>query len=621
MRVLMTLAVAAVIVACPLLGAATADSEAPVDPRLSRKVTYEAKHKPVKVILADLSRMTGITLKAGITTRDWQVRDRRMNIFVKDLLLLSLMNSMARVMDFTWDKNTRLDPPTYRMYMDRKKLAAAEAAKTRADQSFRRHMMEQRAKFVDYVKNPPDYSPAELEKLKEENPYLYLLRQRGTDRLMKAFLEEVPGYEEAFMTYERILNPPARILSDSTLDLLLSCMKAKASVPGTRWGGGAPFPADVDIEWLKKGLVRLTVPTPELVRTDTRWCFGGLGAIVGPTEFYIEELRDPEDPFGQALAKAEIESMERNAPYYEVRRQSWPEMERLFREDARKREESEGCEPLVEHVDKPWLREKVKLRLDKDDPMSLRNVLDSLAEASGYNVVSDSFKLTFVVGNMSAVEQELTDTLAVISDYYGYNWNKHGSILEFRDRNWFRRRRTQIPDEWMERWKANFKANGEAVLDDIAQMAALPFEQLDENVDTEPVFQMSDGFIWTIRNGRGMLRVYNSFSPSQRKALLRTGVEFGGLTPEQRELAVDAFEPMDTMEWNPPRFWEDPDERLVFTGRFDRPAEGEPTFILRVTGRQGKVYVEKAIALRKYVEPPKPAPEKEEARKNTSAGK
>jgi hypothetical protein len=578
------------------------------DPRLQQKITYEAKHKPIKLILADLSKMTGVTLKAGASEQDWQVRDRRMNIFVKDLPLLVFMNSMARVMDFTWDKNIRVDPPTYRVYMDRRRLAAAEAEKTKADQEFRRRMMEQRQKLVDYVRNLPNYTPEDLKQLKEENPYLYLMHERGTDRLMKALLDEVPGYEEHFVNYDRILHPPANILSDSTLDLLLESAKK-----------GMWFPdelKDMDVDKLRTGRVDLYTPTPELVRGDMGWCFGGIGGAVDDQGFFIQSMQDCEAPYGNFRSKAEIEAAETKTSFHDVLESRGPLLEQARREDIRAQEEMEGCEPVTEHPDEPWLHTKVELALDKDDPDSLQNALQSMAKASGYNIVSDSFNLTNIVGSMSGSEQETGKALATICDNYGYNWNRHGSILEFRDRNWFKRRRTQIPDEWMDRWKKNFKANGQAVLSDIAQMASLPFEQMDENVAADPVFKASEMFVWTLRNGRGLLSVYNSFTASQRKALMNGGVGFGTLTPEQQAVAIETFQPMDTCEWDKPRFWEDPTESLTFKGEWSKTEEGEKAFILSCTGNNKKLWYGHMVALRKYVEPPKP---KEEAEKKSGS--
>jgi hypothetical protein len=581
--------------------AAGTDAPNKPDVRLQQKVTYEAKHKPVKLILADLSKMAGVTLKAGASDQDWQVRDRKMNIFVRDLPLLTLMNSMARAMEFTWDKNVRVDPPNYRMYMDRKLLAAAEAKRSQAEAEFRQYMMGRRAEFVDYVRNIPDYSPEELERLKKDSPYLYLLHQRGNDKLMKALLDEVPGYEEAYMTWKRILNPPTTILSDSTLEMVLSGMKSFAAA---RPGRGQ-VPADFDLEKLKKGRMRLTVPTEELIRDDTRWCFGGI-AFMDDQEYYIQQLQDPKEPFGNLISSLDIAGSEGQKSFESIIGDHGEVVDQLARQDTRNGEESEGCEPLVDHPDEPWMHAKVKLELDKNDPNSLRNVLESLAKASGCNVVSDSFNLTRVVGSVSNAEQTLVQVLSTISDNYGYNWNKHDSILEFRDRNWFRRRRTQIPDEWMERWRENFKTNGEAVLEDIAQMAALPFEQLDENVVPDPVLGGCKDFVWTIRNGRGLLTIYNSFTPSQRRSLLKGGVPFDSLTPEQQAVAIETFQPMDTCEWNKPRFWENPEESLIFHGSYSQTEEGERAFILTATGNDNKPWYGHLVAFRKYIAPPEP---------------
>lgn len=97
------------------------------DARLSQKVTYEARHKAVKTILADLTEMTGITFNAGYNKNDWQVRDRKMNIFAKDITIADLMSSIARVMKFKWSVNKDEAPWTYRLYMDRTTLVAANA--------------------------------------------------------------------------------------------------------------------------------------------------------------------------------------------------------------------------------------------------------------------------------------------------------------------------------------------------------------------------------------------------------------------------------------------------------------------------------------------------------------
>ena len=62
-------------------GAESADSAPKPDTRVAEKITYQARKKTVLAILTDLTEMTGVTLEAGYNNKDWQVRDRKMNIF------------------------------------------------------------------------------------------------------------------------------------------------------------------------------------------------------------------------------------------------------------------------------------------------------------------------------------------------------------------------------------------------------------------------------------------------------------------------------------------------------------------------------------------------------------
>ena len=88
---------------------ANAKAAAETDARLDRKITYEARRKTVSAILADLSALSGVTFHAGYNGMDWQVRDRKMNIFVHDVSLRELMDSIAHVMKFKWSKSDKAD--------------------------------------------------------------------------------------------------------------------------------------------------------------------------------------------------------------------------------------------------------------------------------------------------------------------------------------------------------------------------------------------------------------------------------------------------------------------------------------------------------------------------------
>ena len=595
-----------------------ADSNEPVDARLQQKVTYQAKHTAVKAILADLSKMTGVTLKAGQSDADWQVRDRKMNVFVKDLPLLSLMNSMARVMKFVWSKNTKTDPPTYRMYMDRVQLAAAQAAKSRADREVSDRIEQSRADLIDYLVNLPDYSPEDLERLKTDNPYLYLMHKRGTDKLFQALFTELPDAVDALVGQDRGLNIPVKILSDETRGILLDAINSDVPVI---WEGDGPKQAlskDAAAKQLENGYVRLGVwPRDSVGQPAERLHWLGRVEFYGPEGGkgrYLEHLWVPDSPCTKADCRAELGALERGVQLQESLMASLDDRMQAYRENERMVEDILDCEPPAEHPDEPWLHDRAKAEWDKHD-YRLPSVLGTVAEASGFCVVSDSFAVGYRRGTLTSGEQELGGILTAIADGYGYNWERHNRILEFRKRDWFRLRSAQIPDEWMERWKANFKAKGFAVLADIAQMAALTSDQLHENIFRDPVFLTSPEFGWTIQNSRKILRFYNALTPTQRKVLPSMGVELNALSPEQYEVALAAIDGRDSADLNPARFWEAPDEMITFRGENEPAFEEGPAYSIRAVGKDGTVHRHWRIVLREYVEPPEEKPKKEEPKK------
>jgi hypothetical protein len=87
-------------------GAAVAkpDQDMETDARLARRVTLSESRKCVSTILDDLTKATGVVFKAGYNNNDWQVRDRKMCVFAKDVPLVQIMNSISHVMKFKWSR-------------------------------------------------------------------------------------------------------------------------------------------------------------------------------------------------------------------------------------------------------------------------------------------------------------------------------------------------------------------------------------------------------------------------------------------------------------------------------------------------------------------------------------
>ena len=114
-----------------------------------------------------------------------------------------------------------------------------------------------------------------------------------------------------------------------------------------------------------------------------------------------------------------------------------------------------------------------------------------------------------------------------------YNWWNRSSIVEFRDRHWFRKRNAQIPQAWIDSWLDTFKNTGTLDIDDLAQIAVLTQEQLSVNILAEDAFERSD-FVSVIYSNRDWLRAYASLDDSQKAAIFNSsGLDIATLNERQ----------------------------------------------------------------------------------------
>lgn len=65
------------------------------DPRLDQPVTYQKGYARLHTILDDLTAQTGVTIRAGYNTKDWQVRDIPMFVSVRDVPLGKLLTALG----------------------------------------------------------------------------------------------------------------------------------------------------------------------------------------------------------------------------------------------------------------------------------------------------------------------------------------------------------------------------------------------------------------------------------------------------------------------------------------------------------------------------------------------
>ena len=465
----------------------------------SRKVTYEARRKTVVSILAELSAMTGVTLKAGYNNEDWQVRDRRMNIFVKDVPLSNLMDSIARVMKFQWSKSERDGVVSYRLYMDRKTLLGAESKRLAEEAQVRKRQLDGRQRFLSALEAAAGMSEEEQEKLEAQSPYLYE-RAGGPTRFLPRIFAELPLAKQAFLSGEDFTSDIGALSAELRQELVGE-IGFKERTSGTIGISALGAPSCTNMSVQRSGDSKpLVLPYVETGMGVMRFELKGAnGSCMGARKFV-----DPESDLPKLEAKY-MDAVLHNGDY-----------EKLAGEmtEVGKALVVDMGDPLVEHSDDPELTAKVRMKMEGNE---FANVLAALAGSSGFSVVSDSFDKSF--WNLAFREDEIVIRAALdrVESVCRYNWDRHGSTLELNTRDWYRKRAAQVPEAWLEAWRKEFKSRGMMDMDGLSQMALLTPEQLGANVYGDDVLGQAHLGQW---NDREFLRLYAALGKQQRAAIL-----------------------------------------------------------------------------------------------------
>jgi len=519
--------------------AAERETDEPLaDIRLTQLVTYNESKKAVSAILDDLTKATGVTLKAGVNSKDWQVRDRKMSIFAKDVPLSQIMNSIARVMKFKWEKSGDEALPTYRLYMDRRTLLDAEAQRVRQEQQQEAEQAKRRQEgFEEYAKLA-DLSEADKEKLKTENPFMYIAAQSGLGSSLAAFFMGAPGAIDAIASGQR-LDISGSALSPQAQYGILQAMRQMTDVEAKFNGGRSTRslpdnlgddPSKISIS-INQALEQTKgTPMGGLLLGDVTVKYDG-GSMTVP-------LFDPNSEAATLIGKALVESEDTGRTLDDVMKEHATEIMNIVTNAIKA--EAGGGEPLIEHPEDPALDAQITLGPHTEDVPAIQQ---ALAEASKYAVVSDYFPSLIPRPGTSipTIETPLREILDKIADVFTYNWDRHGSVIEFRDRNWFKKRAAQLPEERLEAWRQELIKTGTLDIDSLAQIAQLDQEQIAANILPDEILR---NCMISYYSARDVLRLYATLNSGQRAALFsEAGLDIAALSPEQMAMVDKLIRP------------------------------------------------------------------------------
>lgn len=489
------------------------------DARLDQKVTFEARRKSVLTILEDLSDLTGVTLRAGYNNQDWQVRDRKMNIFATDVPLRNLMESIARVMNFKWSRTNHSGTWSYRLYMDRKTLVAAERRRSLEEEQLSKLEAEQRSRLIDDFARAAAMSDADLEKLKDENPMLYMNAKVGWTALLPQVIAQVPEAEQAWSTGDMLTLKASNLPMEAqqavrkTLDVMGGFLSKS---------GVNSIPADASDDLSKIHIVinmglKQSGCRGDTIMGDVTLCWPGGANNTG--------FIDPDSEIAKSIARDYMKVLDGQP----ITAQQHGEMNSGHLQ-AVQEQKTDFSEPLIEHEDDPVLDVKVKLNIEGD---GFDDILAAVAKASGFSLVSDSFRINNIGPDVKDQEATIKSILDSISSIYRYNWQRQDSVIEFRDRDWFSKRAAQIPESWMDPWRKSLIDKGVLDFDQVTQVAMLSYEQIRENIIPDEVLGKTD-LASLIFHGGDFLKAYRCLDKSQQDAVFTSeGLDLRLLSPSQ----------------------------------------------------------------------------------------
>lgn len=493
------------------------DQAAPNDPRLDQKVTYEADGQVLHKVLSELTDKTGVVMTCGKNKKDWQVRDRKLNIFVKDMSLKDLQQAIGKVLHFTWTSAKKDEVYTYRLFQDLKSKKEEAALKSKAAEEETKKQIEKRQSALAEYEKLDSLTPGEIEKLKSESPFLYMLAKEPLGKAMGQMMREMPEGRSALiegreLTIDLSTRPPGAAEAAQGFIKSVQGLMQRFTPEFGGHSGIAENIYDAKISFR---------PPPSEMGDDMshRGIMGMFEIKVDGQESFEFPMVDPKSPMANLIGKAMIKAEEGASP---------EEIRSSLASEARQSMSAPAAAdvPVDSLPEDPALEKTLKLELTK--PSKLGAVLKELAKKSDLQIISDNF--IHREQQLPKTEDKLGALLRSVCSIYEKKPKMEGNLVTLEDRRWFEKRSWEVPEDWLEEWHTRIK-EGTMDFEDIVDIACLTDPQIMNTIRLDSA--LGSLTLQLIRN-RQILRLYAVLTEPQRRMLFaKEGLDSTQLTDEQ----------------------------------------------------------------------------------------
>lgn len=513
------------------------------DSRLERPVTVRWKKTPLREVMQELSRATGVRL-----VPDRKIVDEPVMAAATGIPARVLLEQLGRLLRFTWARSGgTAAAPNYRFFQDRRAQQEEEALIHHARRQVVQALQQQLARCRQVSRLPPD----ELE------------RQRAAaDRTLAATafgdLNQLSAAEVRRMEDARTFRDAASPIGQAMVQLL-------DGLTPEHWrqlevGTSLRFSSRPDAD---------TVPLPPALADRLRAARPELGpAPPEAAEGFARAERRMQEQWSRArdfqvtvtlnlsldsgpagILRAAPEPVDTEGPGRSVglglSLMGAPELLDVPEEDPAEREKRLAADPLL---GKKALLTLPPLKKGPDPPATesgypTAEVLPAVAQAYGIKLVGDAYtRLAFVRLTLTPGEIRLYRVLDQITGTTR-TWEREGDTIRLRSRHWAHHRRAEIPVRDVRRWLDLRKKQGGFTLDDLAGIATT---LRDEQVEALPLSAREAGVanasdFHELRRNQGILRFYGQLVPLQRRRLhAGQPLAMRTLAPSQQAALVNA---------------------------------------------------------------------------------
>lgn len=490
----------------------TQEDVQPPDTRLAAKVSLEMPDTTLADLLKEVTDKTQINHRADPEANAWQVRERGLYIFAKDLPVSTIHTLLERLLRYSWKREGAAETPDYVMFQSKDDIALEEKERQKAAD-----------KALEKWSSDWKWAIAVCAKLlSKSSKELAKLTDWDEEAISKArFLADLPEQTRGQLVAGEEVRAPYQ-------DMPADLQKAVRGLASTE---------DFDEDLLKGTKIRINLVKP---RPDSHYT---------PVGWEMEIVYKTDNATNTANITRFLTPIPKRATDALTQEGFLPEGGWEFPDESAPPSDKDLPQIYSENnpPTDPKLLAPVELKVEKAPP-SAPKLFGQLSESSGLPILCDSFD-----GNRRKIEeaefqglgmkQPLYKVLNLVAQSIGRIWYYENGAILFKDPRWAERRNWDVPKAWKDYLAARLKEG--MTFEDVALFGNFTDDQLNNTL----TFDKDLGPY--VPGELPMLRFYLSLSDAQKKRIWKsTGLSTASLGRIQRQRMNEMlqYSDLDTMQ-------------------------------------------------------------------------